>query len=195
MFKNNTFSVLHFLIVFLLLTIAFYSYVGVVSPGGKAYSPFLDHYANFPAALSYFISKSAKSGLQLAGYDVYQKAPNNVTIRGSHGVTIIWACLGFGVMSFWLAFVWAHRAKLGYKIKWAAAGVCLITAINIIRIDSIALANYYRWKTYQFIEPHFAFTVVSYIAIFLLTVYFIRNYRKSGIRAAKVHTPSPAFRK
>ena len=187
MFKNHTFHILRFLLLFSGLTIAFYCYIGIVSPGGKTYSLFLDRYANFPAWLTYFICKSAKGLLQLIGYDVYQKKPNNVTITGGRGVNIIWACLGFGVMSFWVAFVAAHYAKWLYKLKWIFAGVALITGINILRIALIALALHHNWKAFMAIEPHLAFNVVSYIAIIALAVWFAFRYKRHEEIRSKNH--------
>lgn len=178
MFKSETFHLLRFAFVFLVLCFVFYSYIGIISPGGKTYIPFLEQYVNFPAWLTYFICKCAKGLLQFCGYHVYQKKLNNVTISGSRGVNIIWACLGFRVISFWAAFIAAHTAGWKYKLKWILLGVVLITGINILRIVFIALGLYYNWKAFNAIEPHFAFNIVSYIAIFGLMFWFIARYRK-----------------
>ena len=178
MSKGSSFNILRFLLVFFVLKFTFNAYIGILSPGGKVYSPFLQHYANLPAWFTYLICKCAKGLLQLGGYSVYQKAMNNVTISGSRGINIIWACLGFGVMSFWTAFVWAHTATRRYKCKWTVIGILLITGINIIRIALIALGFHHNWKAFNAIEPHFAFNVVSYIAIILLTAWFIIRYKK-----------------
>lgn len=179
MFKGAYFNIARFLLIFLIIHFLFYAYIGILSPSGKTYSPFLNRYANIPAWFTYFICKSAKGLLQLMGYSVYQKAANNVTISGSRGINIIWACLGFGVMSFWTAFIAAHKATIKYKSKWIAIGILLITGINILRIALIALGFHHNWKAFNAIEPHFAFNVVSYIAIIALTVWFVFNYRKT----------------
>ena len=179
MFKGSTFNILRFLFVFFILKLCLNAYIGILSPGGKAYSPFLQQYANVPAWFTYFICKCAKGLLQVMGYSVYQKALNNITIRGSRGINIIWACLGFGVMSFWTAFITAHTATWKYRLKWIMIGIFLITGINIIRIALIALGFHYNWKAFNAIEPHFAFNVVSYIAIFILTGWFIIKYKKA----------------
>ncbi len=180
MFKQSSFHILRFLFVFFVLKIGFIAYIGILSPGGKAYSPFLEHYVNVPAGFTYFICKCAIGLLKLGGYSVYQKAANNVTIHGSRGINIIWACLGFGVLSFWTAFITAHRATGKFKLKWIVIGIVLITGINIIRIALIALGLHHNWKAFNAIEPHFAFNVVTYIAIFILTAWFIARYKKAG---------------
>ena len=185
MFKNQTFNVLQFVIVFALLTIFFYSYIGIISPGGKTYNAFLNRYADFPAWLTYFICKSAKKILEIFGYEVYQKKLNNVTITGGRGVNIIWACLGFGVMSFWVALVTAHRGTWMYKLKWSVIGVVSITAINILRIVLIALALHHNWRTFNAIEPHRAFNIVSYIVILFLAFWFTRRHKQDELKRNK----------
>ena len=178
LFRNQRFNVLFFLIIFAALYYSFIAYIGIVSPGGKGYSPFLNHYLNIPAWLTYFMCTSAKTLLQFGGYDVYQKAPNNVSIHGSLGVNIIWACLGYGVMSFWVAFIAAHKARWLYKIKWIGIGIASIVVINIIRIASIPLAFHYNWKRYTAIEVHFLFNVVCYILIVGLAALFVYRYQR-----------------
>ena len=144
------------------------------------YSSLLNTYANFPACrLSHFICKCAKGFLQLLGYSVYQKKANNITIAGSRGINIIWACLGLGVMSFWVAFVTAHTASWSYKLKWAFIGVILITGINILRIALIALGFHHHWMAFTAIDIHSSFNIVSYIAILLLSLWFVMKYNKN----------------
>lgn len=180
--STSSFNILRFLLVYALLAGWFYCYVGITSPGGKAYSPFLNHYFNITSWLTWLIAKTSLGILKLSGFSVFQRTPNNVTITGSHGVTILWACLGFGVMSFWTAFVTAHKASWQYKLKWVVFGVIFITGINIIRITLIALANHYHWKAFQSVEPHFAFNVVTYIVLFAMIGWFMWKYKQEEIR-------------
>src|SRR4051812_45635361 len=175
--KSLSFNILQFLLVYALLAGWFHCFIAITSPGGKVYSPLLDNYFNIPRWLTFFISKSSMALLKLAGFTVYQRAPNNVTILGSRGVTIIWACLGFGVMSFWTAFVTAHRAAWKFKLKWCLSGIIIIIALNITRITLIALANHYHWLSVTSLEPHATFNVASYILLFLLVVWFTRRYK------------------
>jgi len=176
--SKSTFNILRFLILFVLLTGWFYAYVGITSPGGKTYSPFLDHYLNITTWLTWLLAKAALTILKLAGFVVYQRAPNNVTIAGGSGVTILWACLGFGVMSFWTAFVIAHKATWRFRLTWCITGIALVTALNIARIVLIALANYYHWKMITSLEPHETFNIASYILLFALIGWFIRRYKQ-----------------
>ena len=186
MFKKSNFNIFWFLCIYAFLALFFYAYIGIISPGGKGYSPFLHSYLDFPAWLTYIICQGAKGLLKLMGYNVYQKALNNVTIRGSRGINIIWACLGLKVLSFWTAFIVAHRATWQYKLKWVGIGVSAITLLNIFRIASIALANHYDWKAYQTIEPHFAFNVASYIVILIFMLWFTVVYKRYSNARQKI---------
>ena len=152
--------------------------MGITSPGGKAYSPFLDHYLNIPNWLTYLIAKSAMGLLKLLGFAAYQHAPNNVRIENGGGVNILWACLGFGVMSFWVAFITAHRAAWKYKLKWCVIGISIIIALNIIRIMMIALAYHFKWKMIMLLDAHQTFNIASYMLLFVLVFWFIVKYKK-----------------
>lgn len=182
MFHNQKFNVYTFLLLFILLYYSYVFFIGLITPGGL-YIPFLERYFNIPAWLTYGICSAAKFLLRLADYDAYQKAPNNVSIHGGRGVNIIWACLGFGVMSCWTAFVAAHNADRSYKIKWATIGISSIILLNIIRIASIPLAFFYHWDRYNAIDVHFIFNVASYGVIVLLAVLFIRSFNRHWRKA------------
>ncbi len=178
MFKGANFHIVRFIICLLVLTYGFEAYIGLVSPGGKTYSPFLERYLNVPAWLTYFICSGAKLLLQLCGFTIQQKAANAINIAGSNGVNIIWACLGFGVMSFWVSFIIAHKARWKQKLAWAAAGCGVITLLNILRIALIALAQHYRWQHFLSVDPHFMFNVATYVAIILMVLWFYRRYKQ-----------------
>lgn len=175
---QSSFNLTRFLIVFAVLSGWFYAYVGITSPDGKIYSYFLDHYLNIPAWLTWLIAKISFFILKLAGFAVYQRTPNNITINGSGGVTILWACLGFAVMSFWIAFVVALKASWQFRFKWCITGNVLITVLNITRIVLIALANYYHWNMITSLEPHTTFNIASYILLFALIGWFILHFEQ-----------------
>ena len=190
--SKSTFNIIQFLLVYALLSGWFYCFIGITSPGGKAYSPFLDQYLNVTSWLTWFIARSGMALLKLAGFTVYQRAPNNVTITGSRGVTILWACLGFGVMSFWTAFVTAHKASWQYKLKWCITGLSIIIVLNIVRITLIAVANHYHWLAITQLEPHATFNIVSYIILFILIGWFVWCYKQHEKRRI---TPPSALSK
>lgn len=179
--KKNNFSIIYFLLLFVILYYGFIIFIGLITPGGKFYSSFLNYHLNIPYWFSIVLAKAAKALLQLAGFATYQKTPSNVTIDGSRGVTIAWACLGIGVISTWIAFVVAHKEKVLYKLKWVLIGTASICLINIFRIMMIALSNHYHWKYIRSYNAHTIFNIIAYIFIFLLMFVFVFYYnRKRG---------------
>lgn len=170
------FSILRFLIWFVGLTASFYTYVALTTPGGKVYSSFLHTYFDIVTWATSFIAKAAGFLLTMLGYNISQKYSSQIYIGNSKGVAIAFACLGFGVISFWVSFIAAHAASLNFKIKWITAGIISIIIINIIRVALIALANYYNWVFILNLNPHTAFNIVTYCFIFFLMFIFSKQF-------------------
>ena len=177
--KRSDFNIIIFLAVFLLLKEGFYFYVGLTTPGGRLFSPFLATYANIPYWFTVATAKSSKLLLEIGDYTVYQKDAANITISGSRGVTLAWGCLGMEALSVWFAFITAHRCGIKYKLKWIVAGIVLIFIVNTLRIVMIALSNFYKWSYFQSFNAHRSFNTLTYCIIILLMLIFVYNYRKS----------------
>jgi exosortase/archaeosortase family protein len=124
------------------------------------------------------VAKQSTWLLKITGYNAYQKNPANVSIHGSGGVTIIWGCVGVGVMFLWFSFIVAHKAKFIYKLKWVVAGIALIFIVNIIRIVLIVLSFFYHWKYIQSFNAHATFNTITYIIIIILMIIFVLSYNK-----------------
>lgn len=176
--KKINFNVIYFLAIFVILYYGFIIYVGLSTPGGKIYSPFLYSYLNIPDWLSMIVAKASTLLLKVLGYDAYQRSVINVTIRGSHGATIAWGCIGTGVMSIWFSFIAAHKAKFTYKLKWISSGILLIFFFNIFRIAFIVLSYHYNWKYFQSFNAHATYNTVTYIIIIILMIIFVLSYNR-----------------
>jgi exosortase/archaeosortase family protein len=177
--RKSEFNTLLFLALYCILKYGFYVYVGLTTTGGRLSFPFLANYINVPEWLTLGVAQSSKLLLQAGGYLVYQKSPANVTISGSRGVTLAWGCLGIGAISLWIAFITAHRRTAAwYKLKWIVAGVVLIFLVNVIRIDMIALSNYYRWAYFQSFNAHTGFDAITYLVILLMMIIFVMRYNR-----------------
>lgn len=177
--KKTDFNILLFVTLYFVIKYAFYLYVGFTTPGGKLYFPFLSTYLNFPYWFTELEATAAKGLLKIGGYDVYQKNAANITISGGRGVTIAWGCLGIAALGLWTAFIVAHRAGTVYKLQWIAAGFGLIFLVNILRIDMIALSNYYHWRYIESFNAHTSFDALTYAIILILMLVFVLNYNKS----------------
>ncbi len=176
--KKKDFNILLFLALFLLMKEGFYVYVGLTTPGGRLFFPFLANYVNIPWWLTLLVSKFSKLLLELCRYDVYQLNPANITIAGSRGVTIAWGCLGIGAISLWIAFIAAHFYPGKQKLKWMFAGVLFIFILNILRIMMIALSNHYNWQYLQSFNAHSTFNILTYAIIVIMMLVFAARYNK-----------------
>ena len=176
--KKTDFNILLFVALYFIIKYAFYLYIGFTTPGGRLYFPFVAAYLNFPYWFTEFVATLAKGLLKLGGYEVYQQNAANITIRGARGVTIAWGCLGIAALGLWAAFVVAHRAKARYKLWWIAAGIGLIFIVNILRIDMIALSNYYHWHYMQSFNAHTSFDALTYAVILLMMLVFVLSYNR-----------------
>jgi len=180
--NKPNFSIIYFLLYFTILYYGFYIYVGITTPDGRLYASFLHNYFNVPYWLSIIVTKGSELFLQIMGYDVYQKNPVNVTIRGSSGANIAWGCIGVGVLVVWFSFVAAHRADIKYKLKWIVWGVGLIFLFNIIRISIIILSYYYNWAYFKSFNAHSTFNNITYVIIFILMIIFVIRFNRKEKR-------------
>lgn len=167
-----------FLCSFFILYGFFPFYRGITGKGGILYSPFLNDHFNIIKGLTSFLTGAAKSILEALHYTVNQ--PNYHTLRIGYirGVSVNPSCLGWGVMSFWIAFVFANNGGPKHKFKWMLFGVISIGILNITRIVLIAIASHLQWKTITSLDNHQVFNVFSYACIFILMYLYTRTQKK-----------------
>lgn len=168
-FKHTPYSFfIRFLLCFFFLYFFFPAYRGVIGPGGKFYSSFLENHFNLVTGLTKFLISSVRVILETAGYEIYQKDYQSLKIAHSQGITVNPTCLGWGVMSFWVAFVFANPGLLRYKMKWMGIGIATIVLLNIIRITLIIIANHLGWTPVTSLDHHQTFNIASYVCIIIL---------------------------
>jgi len=173
-------------------------YRGLTGVGGTLYSPFLDNHLNLVRGITRFLTFSARSLLEMLGYDVFQKDYRSLRIDYSRGIVVNPSCLGWAVMSFWVAFVFANNGTWKHRTKWIIVGISSICIVNVTRIALIALANHLHWKTITSLTHenlHDSFNIFSYGCIFILMFIYVRVQKKyEGVdfkREQESHTLSP----
>lgn len=165
-----------FLSAFTVLYFLFPLYWGLTGTGGKMYSPFLAKYFNLIEWFASFLTNCAEAILNILGYKTFQRQYNVLRIEQSRGIIVNPSCLGWGVMSFWFAFVFANEGTKMYKAKWIAVGLSTIITLNIFRIALIALANHLKWTTITGLDHHQTFNIASYGCVFILMFIFIQKH-------------------
>ncbi len=140
--------------------------------------PFLDHHLNLVKGLTGFLTVCSKWVLDTLNYTVHQPNYHTLQIGYSGRISVNPSCLGWGVMSFWIAFVFANSGSWKHKLKWMITGVASICILNITRIVLITMANHLHWKNVTSLNHHETFTIFSYGCIFILMYLYTRAQKK-----------------
>ncbi|MBK7434330.1 MAG: exosortase/archaeosortase family protein, partial [Chitinophagaceae bacterium] len=104
-------------------------------------------------------------------------------VNGS-AVHIGYSCIGYGVMSFWLAFVIANTGSFGRKTAWVIGGSLVIWLINILRICLFLLSLNKKQSMPFGLENHDFFNITAYIAIFVMIWVYDRTGKDAPSKPA-----------
>ncbi len=168
--------------VLLIFCVLFYgteAMIGLQAPGGGYYSPFLDKYLNYINWLRSSIMHGTKWLMQMLGYKMYMPNFYTLKIQNANGIAIGTGCLGYGVMSCWIALITANKGDWKFKAKWVLMGLLLIQFCNCIRMSLILLAGYKHWPTFNKISHHDFFNYMSYGVVILLMLWHQKTLTKN----------------
>src|SRR5688572_8696317 len=112
---------LKFLGAFILLYAGSQVVIGLAAPGNM-YSAFIDDYLNYPAWLRTSLLFGSKIFLSIVGFDSVIYETFYLRMPGGRGIHMVYSCLGIGVLSFWVAFIFANRGSVGKKLAWILVG-------------------------------------------------------------------------
>lgn len=142
-------------------------FIGLAVPGGS-YSPLIEKYFNIASWMRSAIILSSKWLLSLFGTATYRA--DEYVLRGlsGKGVRIVYSCLGFGVMSFWAAYIIATPARMKKKILWFFIGIFSLFIINVVRISLVLTSSEKGWQFPFGLDHHTWFNIVAYLFIFIL---------------------------
>lgn len=165
-----------FLFLFAFFYFFTYYYIGFVAPGGY-YSPYLHEYANYIDWLRSSILHGANILCHLFGLNTNVKAPFLLKITNGPGVRMVYSCIGYGVMSFWAAFVIANDGSIKKKLLWLFGGLLGIWIINCLRVALLLITLKKQGNINKFAEHHTMFNIAAYTLIFVL-MYFLTLKKK-----------------
>ena len=148
--------------------------IGLSAPVGY-YSGFVDRYLNFIPFLRATLLYGTKGFIFLFGYDSYIPVSTQIRLVSGGGVNLVYSCLGYGVTSFWLAFVFANSGSVKKKLGWMLGGSLLLWIINVVRISLVLLSNGRKWAMPFNMDNHTLFNIAAYIAIFGMIYFFDRT--------------------
>jgi exosortase/archaeosortase family protein len=151
--------------------------IGITTPGSY-YSTFAAAYLDYISLLRSALLHSSKALLSILGYDTYLKGAFTLKLLDGRGVRMVYSCLGYGIMSFWIAFIVANKGKLFKKARWIGGGLVLIFFINVARISLMLIAIKHHWNSPFGLDNHTLFTIAAYTAIFTMIYFFDRAEKK-----------------
>ncbi len=106
-------------------------------------------------------------------------------VDGIGGVNVVYSCLGYGVTSFWIAFVFANRGSWKRKLAWMIGGTLALWFINVLRLSLVMLANNNNWAIPFGWDHHTWFNIFAYVLIFLMIYVYDKNLKKQNQRTAQ----------
>lgn len=151
---------------------------GLAAPEGKYYSGFIKNYFNYVSWLRSSLTYATKWLLEIFGYSIDIISDTYFRVRNAKGVHMGYDCLGYGVFSFWLAFVFANTGSWKNKLKWMLGGVLLLWFINVLRISLLLVATNKGWVFPFGWDHHTWFNIAAYGAIFSMIWMYDRGNKQ-----------------
>ncbi|MEX1203245.1 MAG: exosortase/archaeosortase family protein [Ferruginibacter sp.] len=184
--KKFLIFVAKFLGLYLLLYYGTIAMIGIASPG-KLYSGFVDQYLDYVSWIKNTLIAATGWLVAMFGYETNVEPGFVIRVIGKRGVIVGSSCVGYGVYSFWIAYVVANSMAILRKIAWIVGGVLLLWLINTIRISMFLIAiNNNRTMPFG-IDHHTWFNIVAYVFIFMMMYFFNQQLNKN--KHAANHSP------
>ena len=180
--KDKTFIrfVIKFILIFSFCYFGTLAIIGLAAPGGY-YSVVIDTYFDYVSGIKNALIAGTRGILGLFNIHTYTVPGFIVRIVNGTGVMIAYDCVGYGVMSFWAAYVISSSGKGSSKIIWTLTGFLILFIINVIRISLLLVAFNKHWAMPMGLNHHTWFNIVAYIAIFIMIYFFDRRLKVTTI--------------
>lgn len=167
-----------FLLLFSLFYFATLLIIGLAAPGGL-YSPFIEKYFDYVSWIKQSLIWGVGLIMNWSGYATYTLPDFIIGIKNGTSVKIAMDCVGYGVYSFWAAYVIANDGNTIKKISWVISGLLLLWMINTGRIAIFLMALQQRKRMPFGIDHHTWFNIVAYAFIFLMIWLYEKKNRKN----------------
>ena len=182
--KNRNFWIylLKFAGIFCLCYFGTLAVIGLAAPGGY-YVPFIEKYFDYVSWLKMSLIHATAFILSL--FHVSTNIEPGFTLRytGGRGVIIAMDCVGYGVYSFWIAFVAANKGKFFKKVLWIIFGLLGLWFINVIRITLFLTSINKGWPMPLGIDHHTWFNIFAYLLIFLMIWWYDKSTSRKRPKA------------
>lgn len=153
--------------------------IGLSTPD-NSYSEFVANYLNFIDPLRSSLLMGAKGFLSLFGFSTFYSDKFTLKLSSGEGVRMVYSCIGYGVMSFWMAFIIANKGSWKKKIVWVTGGLVAVWLINVLRLSLLLLAGKKQWTVPLGLDHHTWFNIVAYTLIFGMIYFYDRSAKKAS---------------
>lgn len=157
-------------------------FIGSTAKGG-IYVGFLDQHFNYIRWWRNLSIESTAAIIELLGFTVYTNK-TQLAVLGRSGFTLVYECLGYGVMSAFTAFVIAFPKPFKSKIVFLFGGLMLIQALNILRFVLLSLF-WNRGKSFFGLDQHDLFNITIYLILMIVIYIWINYFDKNESNAAQ----------
>lgn len=161
--------------LFFILDYFFLFLISIQAPGGDFYNSFVAQNLNFVHWFEQFLLQSGGFFASLFRYE-YQIFGKKLQLIDGSGVILGFSCIGFSIMSFYLAFIMAFPASLKNKIIYGVGGLAFIILLNIMRIGGLAVIySKLNYQEVREVDHHAVFNAIVYVFIFVIFIFYTRN--------------------
>ena len=167
--------IIKFLSLFALLYFFCIVFISITYRASNAFYIFLRDDLNYIDWMRYSVLRTSEFLCKLIGVDSYIE--NRIiihVINSPKKLHMGYDCIGYGVMSFWTAFVIANKTSLLKKIYWLIGGCIIIWFINCIRVAVLLTALRNDWPISKYVDHHTTFNIISYILILIMIFIYIK---------------------
>lgn len=152
--------------------------IGLSTPDNY-YSSFVAHYLNFIDPLRNSLLKGSKALLSIFGYRSYLTNQFTLSLQSGEAVRMVYTCIGYGVLSFWGAFVFANKGRWQKKLKWILGGWAALWFVNVVRVSVLLISSEKNWSVPFGWDHHTWFNIAAYMLIFFMIYLYDLNYSKN----------------
>lgn len=166
-----------FLSIYTLLYYGTYAFIGLSTEGGR-YIAWLK-YIDYVSLYRYILLGTASQVIEWLGYYTQLRGKYLLYVNGTIGIQLMYWCLGIGILSFWISYVFAYSGDtLRFRLKWIIVGIVIITCLNIARIVLLLMTYYHKGVKEGGINHHDLYNYILYGIIFLMMIIHRKMQRK-----------------
>ena len=174
-FFDDNKKLIIFIISFLLSYYFFKGYISITDQLSLNFMPFVFEHLNIVKGYRNFLLQGSKYFVESFGYTTNIHDDYFIKINNKNQVQIVYSCLGFGVISFWISFILSNVGSYLFKFLWLVGGIIILSFLNILRLSLILIWNYWNYPPLFPIDHHTTFNIFSYILIFLLMLGYLKS--------------------